>query len=80
MVKAYQLLLIDYYTTGTTDDPFGGKTITKTDGSGAIIQIEKDWPDGDKTVVDIDKTTDNAVVTETPNGQPSLTPVTSGTW
>ncbi len=65
-----------YYTTGTTDDPFGGKTITKTDGSGAIIQIEKDWPDGDKTVVDIDKTTDNAVVTETPNGQPSLTPVT----
>ncbi|HBF74845.1 MAG TPA: hypothetical protein DDW71_06260, partial [Lactobacillus sp.] len=66
----------NYYTTGTTDDPFGGKTITKTDGSGAIIQIEKDWPDGDKTVVDIDKTTGNTVVTETPNGQPSLTPVT----
>ncbi|HBF74844.1 MAG TPA: hypothetical protein DDW71_06255, partial [Lactobacillus sp.] len=31
----------NYYTNTTTDDPNGGKTITKTDGSGSIVQIEK---------------------------------------
>ncbi len=66
----------DYYTNTTTEDPNGGKTITKTDGSGSIVQIEKDWPDGDKTVVDIDTDTNVVTVTETPKGQPSLTPVT----
>ncbi|WP_162255748.1 hypothetical protein, partial [Secundilactobacillus odoratitofui] len=35
-------------------------------------QITKDWPDGDKTVVDINTDTNTATVTETPKGEPSL--------
>ncbi|KRK96880.1 hypothetical protein FD04_GL001730 [Secundilactobacillus odoratitofui DSM 19909 = JCM 15043] len=65
----------DYYVITPTKDPDGGTTITKTDGSGAITQIVKNWPDGDKTVIDIDTDTNVVTTTETPKGQPSLTPV-----
>ncbi|WP_162255745.1 MBG domain-containing protein, partial [Secundilactobacillus odoratitofui] len=57
-------------------DPDGGVTRTQVDGSGAITQITKDWPDGDKTVVDISTDTNTARVTETPKGEPNLPSVT----
>jgi len=60
-----------YYVTTTTTDVDGGQTKTTVDGSGAVTQVDKTWPDGDQTVVVIDKT-GNAVFTETPNGQPGL--------
>ncbi|WP_203649289.1 MBG domain-containing protein [Secundilactobacillus yichangensis] len=59
------------YNQTTTNDVDGGETIIKTDGSGKVVQIEKHWPDGDKTVVIIDDTGD-ATFTETPNSQPNL--------
>ncbi|WP_010623364.1 hypothetical protein, partial [Paucilactobacillus suebicus] len=77
----------DYYETTTTDDPDGGTTTTTTDGHDEVTEIVKNWPDGDKTDVIITTTptdptdpdsltTSELTVTETPNGEDPLTPVT----
>lgn len=65
----------DYYATTTTDDPNGGTTSTTVNGNGEVTEIDKTWPDGDKTRVDIDTNTNVITVTETPNGDDPLTPV-----
>ncbi len=36
-----------YYVTTTTTDVDGGQTKTTVDGSGAITQVDKTWPDGE---------------------------------
>ncbi|WP_461240502.1 LPXTG cell wall anchor domain-containing protein [Paucilactobacillus sp. N302-9] len=66
----------DYYDTTKTPDPDGGTTTTTTDGKGNIVKIDKDWPDGDKTHIEIDTDTNVITVTETPNGESPLDPVT----
>ncbi|MGL0749572.1 LPXTG cell wall anchor domain-containing protein [Secundilactobacillus paracollinoides] len=66
----------DYSVTTTTDDPNGGTTTT-TDGNDKVTKINKTWPDGDKTQVDIDTSNNEITTTETPSGQDPLAPVTT---
>ncbi|WP_125709193.1 KxYKxGKxW signal peptide domain-containing protein [Lacticaseibacillus porcinae] len=65
----------DFYTTTTTNDPDGGTTATKTNVDGDITAIDRDWPDGDHSHVDIDIDTGVATITETPKGGNPTTPV-----
>ena len=62
----------DFFNTVVTNDPDGGKTTVTTNGNDEVTEVDKTWPNGDKTHVDVDPKTGDEKVTETLAGKDPL--------